>query len=448
MRKRILLWLPVLVIALTVVLPVLLLNSPMVRLEYAEGESGHINPSRGFYYPVKSDHPERLSEAGSCSIVQVLYDIGDFAGSDLSSEKLDELDTVLEEARGRGFKVILRPAYGFGGDAGNKDPADIAQVLSHIRQMKPLLGKHGDVLYAVQAGFLGGYGEWNDSNLGDPPPVETQAALLKELLSDLPSNVYVCIRRPSFIRELFRENLLDRSYEGRIGVFNDGLLGNETDWGTYTDLSREEELLWAQDYFLELPYGGEACAVSGYSGAQNAVREFASLHLSYLNESYNQDVISGWAGEEYRGVNALGYMERHLGYRFSLQTARLPRTLKPGEAFSAELYIYNSGFASLLGNYKVNLVLAGEQTKLVIPLDTGVKTWRPGQPVRLAAASGLPLDLPDGSLRVGLQIADAGESLAGDDRYAVALENRNVDFSGGINYFAAYQKTDEGYILQ
>lgn len=448
MKKRILLWILVLVAATTIVLPVLLLFTPMVRLEYAEGNSAHLNPARGFYYPVKSDHPERLSEAVGCSLVLVLYDIGEFAGSDLSEQKINELDTVLAEAQSRGLKVILRAAYGFDDDTGNKDPKDIAQVLTHINQIKPVLQEYGEIIYAVQAGFLGAYGEWNNSNLGDPPSAEVQSALLNGLLSDLPSNIYVCIRRPAFIRNLFQGNLLDQSYANRIGVFNDGLLGNETDLGTYTDLSREEELSWARQYLLELPYGGETCAVSDYSGAQNAVREFSSLHLSYLNQSYNEDVLNGWANKEYNGQNALQYIKSHMGYRFSLKEASLSQTIKPDKEFSAELYINNAGFASLLGQYGVNLVITGEQTKIVIPLNADVKTWHPGETVKLAVKYKMPPDLADETLKIGLQIADRGESLSGDERYAVALQNQNMDFTEGINYFAAYQISEDWYNLK
>lgn len=447
MKKRRLLWIPALVAALTVALPVMLSYTPTARLEFAEGKTVHMNPARGFYYPLKSDRPQRLSEAGGCSMVQVLYDIGEFAGRDLTREKIDELDAVLKEAREKGFKVILRAAYGFEGDTGYKDPGDIAQILAHISQIKPVLQKYGDILYAVQAGFLGAYGEWNDSNLGDPPPLETQAALLNELLRGLPSNVYVCIRRPSFIRGLFQEKLLPREYAERIGVFNDGLLGNETDWGTYTDWSRDEELSWARQYFMELPYGGETCAASGFSESQNAVAEFRALHLSYLNESYNEDVLREWKTQEFGGGNALWYIRDHIGYRFSLQTARLSRTVKPDGDFSAQLYIHNSGFASLLGGYAVNLAIAGKQNAFMIPLDTEVKTWRPGETVKLEVKYKIPVDLQGEILRIGLRISDRGESLAEDDRYAVALQNSDIEFSGGTNYFAAYQKTQDGYTL-
>ena len=445
MKKRRFLWAAVLIAVVTVALPVLFLYTPTVRLEFAEGKSTHINPARGFYYPLKSDDPERLSDAGDCSLVLVMYDIGEFAGKNLSREKIEELDAVLADARLGGFKVILRAAYGFSGDTTNKDPADITQVLSHIAQIKPVLQKHSDVLYAVQAGFLGAYGEWNDSNLGDPPPAGVQAAVLNELLQDLPDNVYVCIRRPSFIRDLVQGNRLAQSYAERIGVFNDGLLGNETDWGTYTNFSREEELAWAQQYFLELPYGGEACALSDYSGAQNAVREFRLLHLSYLNESYNEDVLREWAGQEFGGENALQYIKNHMGYRFSLQAARLSRIIEPEKEFFAELYVNNSGFASLPGEYEVNLIIAGEQNRFIIPLDTDVKTWHPGETVKLTAKYQMPSDLSDNTLQIGLQITDKGESLAGDDRYAVALQNQNIDFNEGTNYFSAYQISDDWY---
>lgn len=327
-------WLWVLAAAAVGVITLWPFYRPLVRLEFAEGDSVHLNPARGFYFPVKSHRPQRLSQVreNGCSLVFVMFDIGDFNGSDLSKQKIEELDTIFQEAKNRGLKVIFRASYGFENASAYNDPEDIAQIIRHIGQIKPILQKYGDILYVIQAGFLGAYGEWHSSNFGDPPAVDAQAAVLHALLDGLPENVLVCVRRPSFIRALFAQGKLDPAYADRIGVHNDALLGSGDDWGTYTDLSREEELAWAQTYFMQLPYGGETCCISDYSDAENAIREFPMLHLSYLNSQYNEDVLRSWKNAGAGGRDGYAVIRRHMGYHFSLQAAELSGRLAAGGA--------------------------------------------------------------------------------------------------------------------
>jgi len=376
-----------------------------------------------------------------------MYDIGDFRDRDLSAQKLGELDTILEKAWEDGLMVVLRAAYGFDETSAYNDPKEISRITGHIKQIKPILQKYGDILYTVQAGFLGEYGEWHSSNYGDPPSADAQAAVLNELLDGLPENVSVCVRRPSFIRALFAQGKLDQAYADRIGVHNDALLGSADDYGTYTDWSREEELAWAAAYFKKLPYGGETCCPSEYAEAQNAVREFSMLHLSYLNSAYNLDVLDGWKGGRISGTDAYDYIGRHMGYRFTLRTAGLSPDMKPGSELSAVLRIGNTGFASMCSGFGASLVIEGGDTLLTFPIQTEVCGWLPGEDAEIKLDIEMPGEITGDTLRLGIKIAALGETTAGDSRYTVALQNEGIDYSGGVNYFATYQKTDEGYEL-
>ena len=449
MKKRKPVWLALVIAAVVGGIVFWPLYRPLVRIEFTEGETAHIDPARGFYYPVKSTHPERMQKVRSagCSLVFIMYDIGAFANGDISDGKLAELKTALQAARDSGLKVIFRAAYGFEGDLAYGDPKDIARVTGHIEQIKPILEEYSDILYVVQAGFLGAYGEWHSSNFGDPPSMDAQAAVLGALLNGLPDNVFVCVRRPSFIRELFVQGKLPPEYSGRIGVHNDALLGSEDDLGTYTDWSREEELAWAADYFEKRPYGGETCCRSAYSGAENAVLEFGRLHLAYLNSQYNKDVLDSWKDVQIEGEDAYTYIARHMGYRFFLESADVKAVMKPGGKGEAVLQVHNSGWASLGGNYKANLVLKGYNTRIVIPMDADMSGLLPGGSIRMKAVFELPEDIRDETLIMGLEISDAGSSVSDDERYAVSLHNAGVDFMDKTSFFAEYERIKDRYEL-
>ena len=171
------------------------------------------------------------------------------------------------------------------------------------------------------------------------------------------------------------------------------------------------------------------------------------LHMSFLNSQYNQDVLNGWKKETVDGINNFDYISQHMGYRFSLQYAELSQSVKPKSDLKVVLHICNTGFASLCGDYGVSLVLEGQNTQLFIPLKSDVEDLLPGGNTEISTVIKLPEEVEDDILSLGLLISDSGQSLVGDDRYAVALQNAGIDYTNGVNYFAEYKKVDTGYQL-
>src|SRR6185436_18920315 len=115
------------------------------------------------------------------------------------------LRSALASARRHGLKAIVRAAYGFSGRDYRSDPKDMARILGHIRQLADVFRENRDVLFGVQAGFLGPWGEWHGSNWGDPPSLEARRAVLFGLLDVVPAPISVNVRRPMFIRDIFAD---------------------------------------------------------------------------------------------------------------------------------------------------------------------------------------------------------------------------------------------------
>jgi len=80
----------------------------------------------------------------------------------ISGASLTQMTTNFATCRARGLKVIIRFQYG----SGPNDPA-LATILSHMNQLAPYLAANKDMIYLVQGGFLGAYGEWADSGSGN-----------------------------------------------------------------------------------------------------------------------------------------------------------------------------------------------------------------------------------------------------------------------------------------
>ena len=76
--------------------------------------------------------------------------------SDLPQEFLDRFDRNMNTLRAGGAKAILRFSYKYTMSVYEK-PWDATPewAIRHIEQLDPYLKKHADVIYCVQAGFIG-----------------------------------------------------------------------------------------------------------------------------------------------------------------------------------------------------------------------------------------------------------------------------------------------------
>jgi len=102
-----------------------------------------------------------------------------------------------------GVKSIFRIIYNYGMKKGEA-PASI--ISRHLDQLKPIIQKNADVIYAVQAGLLGGSGEaccesWlidEDNNNGWSALSPEAIALYHKLLAMAPADRFVTLRYPRY----------------------------------------------------------------------------------------------------------------------------------------------------------------------------------------------------------------------------------------------------------
>ena len=131
------------------------------------------NPERGLFvqiYYTSADLNAHASatvinknreSAAKLSLYLHSYYLTDYMESDIPQEFLDRLDSNMNALRGGGAKVVLRFSYKSSMD--NKDKpfnATPEWVHKHIDQITPYLQKNADVIFCVQCGFLGSWGEW------------------------------------------------------------------------------------------------------------------------------------------------------------------------------------------------------------------------------------------------------------------------------------------------
>ena len=111
----------------------------------------------------------------------------------LDNATLESITTAMQVLRAHRVKALWRFAYDRLAPGEQNYTADL--IISHIDQLVPVFNQGMDVVYALQAGFIGSWGEWHSSkNRLEFNKTATQMVVAKALFSLLPSDKKVTIR--------------------------------------------------------------------------------------------------------------------------------------------------------------------------------------------------------------------------------------------------------------
>jgi hypothetical protein len=306
-------------------------------------------------------------------------------------------------ARAAGVKMVVRFAY----TADSELDVRPDRAVKHIGLLGRMITANSDVVAAVQAGFIGRWGEWYYSSNFTRTDWQDRRRVLTTLLAAIPATVPIQVRTPQIKRRLAPAS-------PRIGIHDDCFLAGTDDYGTYIDDDRE----WLAAQSASTLVGGETCDPSARSGWDNANAEMAAYHWTYLNPSFHAGVLDSW-GEAGRAEAA-----RRLGYRIRLLKAILPASAKVGSKTSAQLILVNEGYAAPAQNRPVHLVLSSgtRNQNVVVPAD--VRTWTPGKVIILKVDFHVPPT--PGTYPLSVSLPDPIAKLATTPAYSIRLANDGV----------------------
>lgn len=410
-------------------------------INYTSTDEIFFNPERGFYTLLttyNTQSPLTLNSLISIrnqgiSLILRLYYLTNFRSTPLNQAFLNMFSSDLNVVRQAGLKVILRFAYS---DNIGQPDAPLNVILNHINQLKPILQQNSDVIFVMQAGFIGAWGEWHSSTNGlDTTP--NRRTILFKILDALPKNRMVQVRTPKYKQEIFGnynpippDSAFMETFFTRTGHHNDCFLANWNDEGTYIDTISEKQYLSDDCRFV--PIGGETCNPSEFSYCGNALYQMRRLKWTYLNNSYHPLVISNWTLN-----GCINDIKRYLGYRFELINGMYTSSLKPGDAFDFNLKLTNKGFASLYNPRNVELILvnkiSGQKFYCKLPVDA--REWEPGDTINLQFQIGVRDNHPIGIYKLYLNLPDASSNLHENPYYSIRFANLNVwNAQTGYNY--------------
>jgi hypothetical protein len=376
---------------------------------YTASSADFANPGRGFFTytethfsrsePYDALDAAELAQARTGEAHSIVYRIF-YLEKYQSVDTIDAADLALiradfATARAAGVKLVVRFAY----TSTSSADAPLARVLKHISQLKPILTSEADLIVAVQAGFVGRWGEWYYTD-NFPATGKERGQVLNALLAATTAPVQV--RTPQIKRTLAPTS-------GRVGIHDDCFLAGDDDYGTFTGddrawLARQTALV-----------GGETCDPSDRSGWADARAEMAAYHWTYLNPSFNTDVLDSW------GAAGRAEASRKLGYRLRLIDATLPTSATRGAKISVRLRLTNDGYAAPIANRKVLLTFNGGAP---VAIGADLRTWQPGTPVTVTATVTAPAKAGDYAL--ALSLPDPSARLAATPAYAIRLADDGV----------------------
>ncbi|WP_297955223.1 DUF4832 domain-containing protein [uncultured Ruminococcus sp.] len=372
-------------------------------INYTEAVETIQNPGAGYTNTVwavcKPGDTKVYSPTGS--IVLFFIDIGAFSSgangtTDDEGNYTEGVDYDLDETffsawrqtfdncRKNGCMIAVRFRYDANGKD-NPEPATFAQVLRHIKQIKEsrILSDNADILAFVESGFVG---KWGEQHGGKYTSTDYKAQLLSAMLSAVPEPVPVTVRTPDTFAKflgLERSDLDDEQYYtvynyddpdvvveplphipdfDRVGLYNDGYMGSNSDLGTFAN--RNTETGWLSRVTHHTYYGGEFSGNIEYAKGfdtylpENAIPEMYKTRLSYINGNIFQLYKDYTFGEEYdvEGVDNSAYygqtvfrfIRDHLGYRFVVRKAENTAVTVQGGELKMNFSLENTGFAEIV----------------------------------------------------------------------------------------------------
>lgn len=480
-----------------------------VNQDYTPSTEDIANPERGLYkmieykYHKRNDSEVATSETTSTStsqtdsydangrLVLTLFYLFDFVNADhISDVGVQYVRNVLLKVRQNGKKAIVRFAYN------NRHPSTwdmeptLTQIQNHLNDLKQTLIDFEDIIYVVQAGFIGTYGEWYYTTHFGPAAggvdytvtqsggnysvsgYSNRAAVITALLEAVPSSRQIelrtpeykaCYTQPANLSNYVELEEFGTDADHRLAFHNDAFLYGNGGQGGYKGDMGTFHYDWQKNMWKEqgayLINGGEAPysskPISGMDGYvyANVMAGIYDYHYSYLHHDTGHHTAPGSTDPDdgstlMRWWHEQGWMtdiKKMLGYRLYLSNATITGDdLNSGTTLNFSLTLKNSGAAPVVNARPMELVLLHDGTPTVLKDNIGdVRLVPSGTVSGTTVTPGtknytftvtLPQNLVSGD-QLAIWLPDAAEGLQNKAVYAIRLANNETTWTSGYNVF-------------
>ncbi len=410
------------------------------------------NPDRGFYKLVQrelqtneenfSNFEEEIKSIETrypeISLISFQLNLINYVNgtTKISTSKVNDINKYFSIMREHGYKVIFRVVYD---SKGQKNPEpEFNIILSQIEDLRGVYTTNEDIIFVVEAGYLGSYGEWHDGKYDKN--ITNKNQIIKKLLEVVPEKIQINLRKPMFITDYIGSkntiteiNAYSNEEIARLGLHNDGYLASETDLGTFEKNEREENLRWQSEQTKYTAFGGEVQNKnSSYNDLNNAIKDMFNRHCNYLNRTYDNEVKEKWANTKYNGDDkkyigqtGMTYIKNHLGYRLLLKEVDIKGN-KTNESANTSITMNNIGFGNIVVPKKVSLIYKNEKNSYEIETDIDIRKKSQNNMYNLQIDTKLPYNMEEGNYEVYLKIGEIYDTLKSNSNYYIKLVNKGI----------------------
>lgn len=451
-------------LAVLIILKVSAFSSRVSYIPEALSESAEPlrNPYCGFYHIVPYTLSEEYAVSNGYSdyinsyrepLALLEINLKNYRTAEIGKTGLKQLEDILSAwaSSPLGTKLIIRFLYDLDGMALATEPDSLRLILRHMEQVGETVNRYRDTVYIIQGVFIGNWGEMHHSKFEDDKSVKKLINKLNEVIDP---RIYLSVRTPAQWR------MINGAYEPpadfpslekspclkeRLGLFNDGILGSETDLGTYGSAlkgeaespyykrTRDEELKFQNSLCRYAPNGGEAVFNNSLSELEASVSALKTMHISYLNADYDSRVLekwknSVWQGDDaFNGVDGYTYIKSHLGYRFFTDSCKIRKSGIINSDLNLNLTLKNSGFSCALMPLQATVTLLNGKSGecISVPLDADLRKLGGGEKKTFTVK--LPLkNLKKGEYLICFSVKDK------TSEHIIALANNNKPREYGL----------------
>lgn len=400
------------------------------------------------------------------SLAFLLFYMPDYIDKDLDDAAKTFIQAELDKVRERDMKAVVRFAYEESYSTTEPQEAEPDQILEHNDQLADIFSTNADIIYTVQAGWLGTYGEWyyKTNNHDNVVPGRTDyylyttsgsavtdlnnnhKELVDKMLSVVPSPINIGLRTAFYKRYYLSPDAISSwtpitewaatpGANERLAFYNDGLRGSVNDVGTFQ--STADRTMWySQGNWLAC--GGEMSYRSASAFAELdddlkdcdlSIAEMRKQHLSYLHYSTDNLFMTKWIGE-----GRLEDLKKMLGYRLVLGDVDFAyASLLADETVSYSIEIKNTGCAPVIYPRPFKLVLLHGSTPTVLADLGDIRDI--AAEVGFTALTGSfdwPFTVTSGD-RLAIWLPDNAAGLQSKAAYSIRLANKEVTWDSGYN---------------
>jgi hypothetical protein len=367
---------------------------------------------------------------------------------------VSDINSRIAAFAGTGMRLLIRFTYNFGPISPSSVDAPIDVISGHIDQVAPILMQKQDLIFALEAGFIGTWGEWHDSTSGNDTAAAQKTVLDKEL-SYFRGIFPILVRYPGDLIQYAGGSTL----QAGVGLHDDYYASNSVDGATWNTCDK------GAGYCLS---GYTASQLQSYAAAVSTATMFAGefgaldptlqacTALTDYSYTYHPQSISLTPypleiGTELQNEGCALSFYNLVGTRIELQKATISGTPTPYGQLEVAVTLVNTGYGRVIRPRPASLVFISSGNVVAqIPIALAALDLRKlassatPVPQTFQFSVTLPATFPPGTVSAALLIPDPAPSLAAQPAYALPLNSVDqnddpvFDPTTGYNVFATF----------